>query len=131
MKTYLAVVDKDTGSAYGVWFPDVQGCFSAADARGDVIRNAIEALSLHLEGREPPDARDVIAIAEDPNAKEALDDGAFLLAIPYVTTAHKHVRANISLDRGTLAAIDAAASERGLTRSSFIAEATKNEIEGR
>ena len=41
------------------------------------------------------------------------------------------VRANISLDKGTLNAIDAAARERGMTRSAFIAEAAMNEITAR
>lgn len=44
---------------------------------------------------------------------------------------HKVTRVNLSLDRGMLAAIDAAASARRLTRSSFLAEAARNEIEGR
>jgi metal-responsive CopG/Arc/MetJ family transcriptional regulator len=40
-------------------------------------------------------------------------------------------RVNISIDRATLAAIDMAAGQRRLTRSAFLAEAARNEIEGR
>ena len=36
-----------------------------------------------------------------------------------------------SLDRGMLDAIDRAASERSLTRSAFLADAARNEIEMR
>jgi len=51
--------------------------------------------------------------------------------VPFVTLANKTVRANISLDKGILDAIDDASAQRDLTRSAFIAEAVTNEIEGR
>ena len=44
---------------------------------------------------------------------------------------HRVVRANVSLERGILDAIDRAARERSLTRSAFIAQAARNEIESR
>ena len=46
---YFAIVHKDEDSAYGISFPDVPGCFSAADREEDIIANAIEALSLYFE----------------------------------------------------------------------------------
>ena len=51
--------------------------------------------------------------------------------MPLIESTSRVVRANISLDKGTLDAIDAAASARGLTRSAFLAEAARREIEGR
>ena len=131
MRTYIAVVDKDRDSAFGLWFPDVPGCFSAADDQKDIVRNAIEALTLHLQGQELPAARGVDDLAQDAGVAQALHDGAYLLGIPLVVSAHRSVRANISIDKGTLEAIDAAADQRGLTRSAFIAEAALNEIRGR
>lgn len=130
MKTYFAVVDKDQDSAFGLWFPDVPGCFSAADDEADILRNAIEALELHLEGEPAPDARQVDVVARDPSVADALANGAYLLAVPLVQTFHRAVRVNLSLDRGILEAIDSAAKLRGLTRSGFLAEAARNEIEG-
>ena len=38
------------------------------------------------------------------------------------------VRINLSLDAGTLAAIDEAANARGLTRSAFLASAAREKI---
>ena len=131
MRTYIALIHKDGDSAWGVSFPDVPGCFSAADREEDILPNAIEALGLHLDGQDLPEARDVTGIASEHGVAEDLRAGAFLMAVPHVTMAHKAVRANISLDKGVLDAIDAAARERGLTRSSFIAEAALNEITGR
>lgn len=49
---YVAVIDKDADSAYGVRFPDLPSCFSAADTFDEIVPNAIEALSLFFEGRD-------------------------------------------------------------------------------
>ena len=37
MNTYFALVHKDAGSAYGISFPDLPGCFSAADEDAEVV----------------------------------------------------------------------------------------------
>ena len=59
---YVAVIDKDPGSAYGIQFPEVPGCFSAADDFGDIVPNAIEALSLFFEDGEPALPRGIEAV---------------------------------------------------------------------
>jgi len=123
MKTFYALVHKDDDSGFG----DAPGCFSAADTLADVLPNAAEALSLYFEDAPVPDASDVSAV----RARAALRAGAFLIAVPLIESTSRVVRANISLDKGTLDAIDAAASARGLTRSAFRAEGARREIEGR
>jgi predicted RNase H-like HicB family nuclease len=129
MKTFYAIVHKDPDSAFGVQFPDAPGCFSAADDLADVLPNAAEALSLYFDDARPPEPSDLEAVRAA--ASGDLAAGAFLLAVPLIESDRRPVRANISLDRGTLAAIDAAATARGLTRSAFLAEAARREIEGR
>ena len=131
MKTYFAVVDKDHSSAYGLWFPDVPGCFSASDREEDIVKNAIEALLLHLEGEEHPAARQVYEVACDPEVAQELASGSYLISVPLVTAKHRSVRVNLSLDKGIVEAIDDAAQVRGLSRSAFIAEAARNEIQRR
>ena len=131
MKTYFAVVNKDHDSAYGLWFPDVPGCFLATDRQEDIIGNAIEALLLHLEDEEHPNARQVHEVASDPAVAHELASGAYLIAVPLVTAKNRSVRVNLSLDKGIVEAIDAAAQLRGLSRSGFLAEAAQNEIRGR
>ena len=131
MNTYFAVVNKEHDSAYGLWFPDVEGCFSAADREEDIISNAIEALLLHLEDEEQPHARQVHEIASDPSVAQELASGSYLIAVPLVTAKNRSVRVNLSLDKGIVDAIDAAAQMRGLSTSSFVAEAAQNEIRGR
>jgi len=129
MKTYFAVVHKDDNSAYGVSFPDLPGCFSAADRLEDVVPNACEALALWFEDNEdkrgPSNMEWVRA-----NALQDLREGAFLIAVPLISNAGKPVRVNVSLDRGMLDAIDTAAAARRLTRSAFLAEAARKEIQG-
>lgn len=127
MKTYFGIVHKDADSAYGIHFPDLPGCFSAADRLEDLVPNACEALDLWFEDQDEVTPRAADAIATE--AAEDLAQGAFLIAVPRVTRLGKAVRVNISLDRGTLEAIDQAAAARKLTRSAFIAEAARNEIE--
>ncbi len=128
MKTFFALVHKDADSAYGVSFPDLPGCHSAADRIEDVLPNACEALELWFDGGEDVDPADISVVTR--LVGDDLAAGAFLIAVPRVTSAGRVVRANISLDRGILDAIDHAASARKMTRSAFIAEASRNEIEG-
>jgi len=48
--------------------------------------------------------------------------------VPLVLESGRPVKANISLDRGLLEAIDAAAKRIGLTRSAFLASAARDKI---
>ena len=127
MQYFYALVHKDEDSAFGVEFPDLPGCFSAADTIEDVMPNACEALELWFE-----DAAEVTPKSLDEirgNVSADLANGAFLIAVPRIKRTGRVVRANISLDRGMLDAIDRAAAERNLTRSAFLADAALKEIE--
>lgn len=128
MKTFFGVVHKDSDSAYGVTFPDVPGCFSAADRLEDVLPNACEALELWFEDADSIQPSNIGRIKE--LAGDDLLQGAFLLAVPLLTAAGRLVRVNLSLDRHMVDAIDTAAAARRMTRSAFLAEAARNEIRG-
>ena len=82
MIIYHAVVHKDEESAWGVHFPDLPGCFSAADALDDVQANASEAVMLYLEGEKAPKPSPIEKIRT--MVADDLAEGAFLLAVPYV-----------------------------------------------
>jgi len=94
--------------------------------------NAIEVLADWVQEMGGPEAvpapRPPTAYQDDPEVREALAEGAILIAIPLLIESGRSVRANISMDAGILAAIDAAAAERGLTRSSFLASAAIEKI---
>lgn len=49
---YIAIIDKDVGSDYGVRFPDFPGCVTAGIDFDDARRMAREALALHIAGME-------------------------------------------------------------------------------
>jgi predicted RNase H-like HicB family nuclease len=128
MKTYLALVHKEPDSAYGLTFPDLPGCFAAADSEADILRAGVEALELWFEDAAPVTPRGPEAIAAE--VASDLARGAYLIAVPLVQPSSRQKRVNISLDAGTLQAIDTAAEGLGLTRSGFLTMAALNEIRG-
>ena len=123
---YVAVIDKDPDSAYGIQFPEVPGCYSAADRFEDIVPKAIEALSLFFEDGEPVPPRGIEAVRDEVAGNIA--DGAVLMMIPYVGDRRRVVRVNLSLEKGFLDTLDEAARMRGMTRSAFVQKAATREI---
>ncbi|WP_117192839.1 type II toxin-antitoxin system HicB family antitoxin [Rhizobium terrae] len=129
MKHFIALVHKDSDSAFGISFPDLPSVFSAADAEDDLTANAIEALRLWAEDEAlpHPSSYDDLMVREDVRAE--LAEGAFLVRIPFIEDDTRIVRANVTFEKGMLDALDAAAKERGLRRSAFLASAARKDIE--
>lgn len=132
---YVAVIEKEPESAFGVWFPDVEGCFSAGDSLEEAVANATAALRQHVEAlegsrRNLPRPRSVDDVLADADVKTCVETGAVLFAVPLLADAGRTVRINISLDKALVDQIDDAASARGLTRSAFIAQAAREKIAG-
>ena len=123
---YVAVIDKDPDSAYGIRFPEVPGCFSAADAFEEIVPNAIEALSLYFEDSEPVPPRGLEVVRKQ--VAEDIANGAVLMMIPYVHDRKRVVRVNLSLEKGFLDTLDETARMRGMTRSAFVQKAAEREI---
>lgn len=130
MRYFTAIVHKDEGSAYGLAFPDLPGCFASADDWNGIPAAATEALDLWFE--DAPDAApaplDQIRQREDVRA--ALAEGASLMTVPYIAADTALERVNISMERGLLKAIDETAKARGMTRSSFLASSARRELTG-
>lgn len=129
MRYYYALVHKEPDSAYGVQFPDIEGAFSAADENEDIVSNAAEALKLHGSDMELPPPSNYEAVVSRPDVARELAQGAVLIRVPYIESDATLVRANLSIERGLLNAIDQAAAARGLTRSGFLAALARREIE--
>jgi predicted RNase H-like HicB family nuclease len=130
---YVAVIEKEENSAFGVWFPDVEGCFSAGETLEEAVANAGVALRQHVEavesaGRKVPAARAIDDILGEEDVTEAIAAGAVLFAVPLLADAGRTVRINISLDKALVDQIDVAATARGLTRSAFLAQAAREKI---
>ncbi len=129
MRYYVALVHKDPESAFGISFPDLPSVFSAADDEEEIVPNAVDALRLLAEDEElpvPSSHADILARAD---VRQELKEGGFLIRVPVIEDDTRTVRANITMEAGTLAAIDMAAKERGLTRSAFLASCARKEIE--
>jgi predicted RNase H-like HicB family nuclease len=130
MRHYIAVIHKDEGSAYGVHFPDVPGCFSAGETLDEAIRNAAAALRFFAEDADMPESpRELDAVRADPSLAQDIEDGCTFAAIPFFLDEHRTVRANITMDAGLLAAVDETATARGQTRSGFLAAAARAALE--
>ncbi len=129
MHYYIAIVHKDEDSSFGISFPEVPGVFSAADDIAELIPKAAEALALYAEDEDLPAPRGLEEVRRDPEVAASLEAGAFLVAVPYIENDAKIVRINVSMESGMVKAIDTAASARKLTRSAFLAQAARREIE--
>jgi predicted RNase H-like HicB family nuclease len=132
MSRYVVLVDGHSG-AYGVVVPDLPGCSSAGGTIDEALSNAQEAVSLWADemiaqGGQIPAPRAMEAMINDPDVTAAIGTGAALALVPLVRDSGQPTRANISLDRGLLEAIDEAAAARGLTRSAFLATAAREKI---
>lgn len=128
MDRYIALIHASNGS-YGISFPDFPGCISGGDTLSEVLANGAQALRLHVEamradGEPIPPARDFEAIAQDPEIAEEVE-GAFLSLIPLLPSRGRAVRIQVSIDDRLLAAIDAEAERRHVSRSAFLAEAAQ------
>jgi predicted RNase H-like HicB family nuclease len=85
---YLGIVEKDADSAYGIWFPDMPGCFPAADELDDLPRIAAEMLRMHIEalesnGRAVPPPRSMPDLMHDKSVREATGAGLSTMLVPY------------------------------------------------
>jgi predicted RNase H-like HicB family nuclease len=132
MTHYVAVIESSRNTV-GAWFPDVPGCVTAAESEAATIAQAAEALRLWAEdaldcGETLPAPRSLEALKSDPDVMESMSRGAAFVFIPLLVDAGRPARANISLDRNLLDAIDQAAKVRGLTRSAFLASAAREKI---
>ena len=104
---FIAIVHKDDDSAFGISFPDLAGCFSAADEANEIIANAMEALELYAEGLDKlPAPTTLDDIRRDKTIAADLATGAFLISVPLLHNSGKSARVNITLDKGLLEAID-------------------------
>lgn len=119
---YPAIVEKGD-TAYGIFFPDLPGCVTAAATAQEAVLLAEEALNGHLA---------VMADFGDPiPAPSQIDaihpeEGSIEVARVLVRGERpgKSVRVQISIEEGLLARIDRVAANR----SRFLAEAAREKL---
>lgn len=129
MRHYIGLIHKDADSDYGVSFPDFPGVVTAGTTLDDARAMAEEALAFHIEGLvEDGEAIPEPARLESVMADAANRDGVAIL-VALKTEAKKAVRINITLPEDMLAEIDGYANSHGFTRSGFLLQAAKHEME--
>jgi predicted RNase H-like HicB family nuclease len=124
MTTFIALIHKEANSDYGVSFPDLPGCVTAASTIDEVISMAKEALSLHIEGML--EEGEEIPVPTDADSVNR--DGALLIAAVDVPDNLRVERVNVTVPAITLARIDSFAEQRGMTRSALFVEAVQRWI---
>jgi predicted RNase H-like HicB family nuclease len=126
--TYFVGILDGQGDVWGVRVPDLPGCHGGGPSPEAAIQDAISALAEMAEEARSVTPRDAAAIARDPSAEFNAAAGESFVMLPALYVTGVPTKANISLDKGQLAAIDAAAKARGLTRSTFIVSAAMEKI---
>jgi predicted RNase H-like HicB family nuclease len=116
---YIAYLHKEKKSDYGVSFPDFPGCITAGETLDEARRNAVDALTLHIEGmvedgEEISNPSSLDDLARDPALKGAI---AFLVII---NISDKVERFNITARKSQMEEIDRLAKQHGMTRSAYI-----------
>lgn len=124
MTSYTALIDGKAG-AYGVTFPDLPGCTAMGATLEAAVVNATEVMRDWVDatiqkGGLIPEPRALEELLADPEVSPEIGAGALLRSVPLVRESGRPVKANLSIDAGILAAIDAEAKRRKLTRSAFI-----------
>ena len=130
MVQVVAVVHEQKG-VYGISFPDFPGCVSGGKDLDEAIRRGRDTLRVHVESKledceRLPVLRSLDQLKGDPSFQEGIVDG-MVVALP-LDLPSRAVRINVSLDENVVAALDQAAERAGLSRSAFIAEATKAKL---
>jgi len=128
MTYYVGVLDGGD-EVWGVRIPDIPGCVGGGETPEAAIADAAEALRDVAAHRrdggfalpQPSSMTEIMASGE-------IGGGESAVMIPLLLDSGRTVRANISLDAGLLEAIDAAAKERGISRSAFLASAAREKI---
>ena len=128
MTYYVGVLDGG-GEIWGVRIPDIPGCVGGGATPEAAIADAAEALRDVLAHKReggfpappPSTLSEIVASGE-------IGEGESAVMIPLLLDSGRTVRANVSLDAALLEAIDAAAKERGLSRSAFLASAAREKI---
>lgn len=122
---YTLLIDGEAGG-YGVVVPDMPGCTAMGDTIEEALFNAADAMRDWAEaieetgGRVPAARRPEQIFTEEEDVRAALAAGATLASAPLIRASGRPARANLSLDAGVLATIDAEAKRRNMTRSGFI-----------
>lgn len=120
---YIAVVDKDKNSDYGVLFPDFLGCVTCASTLEEAKNMAKEALQFHIDGLTTDKENIPSPSTLDEIKKKYPKAEAFLIISALTPTYAKRI--NITIDEKLLRKLDSYLAKKGGNRSNFFSQSIK------
>jgi predicted RNase H-like HicB family nuclease len=136
LRFYRAIAYQAPGDGptdgWDVVFPDFPGCVTQGDTAQRALENAIEALSLHVEGMLAE--RLALPPASPPNSNlpEWLSEGDMptqVHALLPMEVPGKSARLNVTLEQALLDRLDAAVRREGTTRSDYLAQVVREKLQ--
>lgn len=124
MADYIAIIHKEKKSEYGVSFSDFPGCITAGKTIDEAKNMAHKALEFHVDGL----LKDGEQLPEPTPADLVQFKDALALFIVSIEEKREPVRINISIDPYLLDKADKKSRKEGVTRSGFISQALKHEL---
>lgn len=125
--TYVAIIEPTEGGTYSAFFPDIPGLITTGPNLDAIQHHLTEALALWLEdAAQEGEARPTARPLDQLRAEGALADlapDALPSLVPAFVRHGAPRRINLSIDEGSLEAIDAGAQRRKMTRSAFMVSA--------
>jgi predicted RNase H-like HicB family nuclease len=131
MTQYIGVLD-GSGKSYCIRIPDLPGCYGGGTTPEAALTDAMSAAREWINHRMiknqvAPKPRSMAQILKAGEIEAKRNEVAVI--VPVVLDEGRTVRANLTFDAGLLAAIDAEAERRGVTRSAFLASAARERLE--
>ena len=120
-RLYPVFIEKPNtkNEAWGLIVPDLEGCFSAADSEEEILDKAREAILFHLEALDIiPNPTPFLSMKKKHPKKNIL-----LVDVDTSVLTGPAKRINVTIREGLLLRIDRAASQKGISRSEFLADA--------
>ncbi len=124
--SFIAVLEQGDEGTVGVSFPDLPGCISTGEGTTEAVKNAKEALCLHLYGMEEdgdniPEPSDLSDISLEKNELPVLIE---VYMKPFREKMHKHyVKKTLSIPGW----VNAIAEEQGVNFSAVLLKGLKEE----
>jgi predicted RNase H-like HicB family nuclease len=123
---YIGIVHKEANSEWGISFPDLPGCISAAESLEELVDTAAEAVALHMEGlSEDHQKAPSPSTLEQVRTHEDAADALTFLPVPAPDPDHC-IRLNVTLPETLVQRIDAKVGHG--QRSSFLANAARRAL---
>ena len=136
LRFYRAIAHQAPGDGptdgWDVVFPDFPGCVTQGDTAQQALENAIEALSLHVEGMLAERLPLPPASQLNANLPEWLSEGDMptqVHALLPMEVPGKSARLNVTLEQALLDRLDAAVRREGTTRSGYLAQAVREKLQ--